>query len=122
MAPPTRQKQVDEYVDNFNTLYVIKKSIEMQEEDRKCTALSDCHSQRITLCVFPTSVWKSVFEALQALKLLKLLEGSLPNKEVSDGIIFTTPVTMETGGRHFWKLKELDISEGQLRLEVGRED
>jgi hypothetical protein len=44
MAPPTRQKQVDEYVDNFNTLYVIKKSIEVQEEDRKRTALSDCHS------------------------------------------------------------------------------
>jgi hypothetical protein len=52
--------------------------------------------------------------ALQALKLLKLLEYSLPNKEVADGIIFTAPVAMETGGRNFWKLKELKISEGQL--------
>jgi hypothetical protein len=41
MAPPTGQTQVDEYVDNFNILYVIKKPIEMQEADRKCTALSD---------------------------------------------------------------------------------
>jgi hypothetical protein len=57
------------------------------------------------LRVFPTSVWKSVFEdivtALQAFKLLKLLEGSLPNTEVADGIIFIAPVTMGTGERNF---------------------
>jgi hypothetical protein len=35
MTPHTRQIQVDEYVDNFNILYVIKKPIEVQEEDTK---------------------------------------------------------------------------------------
>jgi hypothetical protein len=57
------------------------------------------------LRVFPTSAWKSVFEdtvtALQALQLLKLFEGSLPNTEIADGIIFTAPFTRETGERNF---------------------
>jgi len=57
------------------------------------------------LRVFPTSVRKSVFEdivtALQALKLLKLFEGSLEDTEIADGIVFTAPVTRETGERNF---------------------
>jgi len=44
LTPPTRQKQVDEYVDNFSILYDIKKPIEVQEEGRKFTSLSDGHS------------------------------------------------------------------------------
>lgn len=44
MAPPTRQKQVDEYVDNFNIPCDTKKPIEVQEESRKFIFLSDGHS------------------------------------------------------------------------------
>jgi len=44
MAPPTRQKQVDEYVDSFSILYDIKKPTEIQEEGRKFTSFSDGHS------------------------------------------------------------------------------
>jgi len=44
MATPTRQKQVYEYIDNFNILYDIKKPIEAQEQGRKFTSLSDGHS------------------------------------------------------------------------------
>ena len=52
-------------------------------------------SLKVLLCCYVVTA------ALQAFKRLKLFEGSLQNTEVADGIIFTAPVTMETGERNF---------------------